>query len=100
MTAVKSFIKLVPGPTSLNIIRMYITNIYHKFVGKAKSLPWSGAPERYFILLSSSFTHKWDTWLKRPVRDKHSSLLQTFVNYGREKFSEIDTWGQCYKKFP
>ncbi len=24
--------------------------------------------------------------LERPTRDKHSSLLRTFVNYGRKKF--------------
>ncbi len=32
------------------------------FVGEARSLPFSGAPERYFTSLA---------------RDKHSSLLQT-----------------------
>ncbi len=27
--------------------------------------------------------------MEKSVRDKHSSLLQTFVNYGREKFYNI-----------
>jgi hypothetical protein len=35
--------------------------------------------------------------LERPVRDKHASLLRTFVNYSRKKFYNIGTseggWG-------
>jgi len=27
--------------------------------------------------------------LERPAKDKHSSLLKTFVNYGRKKFHYI-----------
>ncbi len=27
-----------------------------------------------------------------PVRDKHSSLLRTFTNYGRKKFNNIGPW--------
>ncbi len=40
------------------------------FVGKAVSLPLSGAPKR----------------LERLVKDKHSSLLQNFVNYEEKSF--------------
>ncbi len=32
-------------------------------------------------------------------RDKHSSLLGAFVNYGCKRFYIIDTCGQCYKTF-
>ncbi len=45
------------------------------FVGKARSLPQTVASER--------------TRLEKPVRDKHCSLLQTFVKYGFKKFSNI-----------
>ncbi len=31
--------------------------------------------------------------LERPARDKHSSLLRTFINYGCKKsFCNLDTW--------
>jgi hypothetical protein len=33
------------------------------------------------------------------TKDKHSSLLPIFVNYGRKKFYNIETWGECYKTF-
>ncbi len=32
------------------------------------------------------------TRLERVARDKHSSLLRTFVNYGRKKFYNIGSW--------
>jgi hypothetical protein len=32
------------------------------------------------------------TSVKRPSRDKHSSLLQEFANYGRKKFPKIGPW--------
>ncbi len=54
------------------------------FVGKAKSLPLSGAPESCFGAVGSSLTHKHTTRLERLARDKHSSLLQTLVIYGRK----------------
>ncbi len=41
------------------------------FVGVVRSLPKSGASEIY---------------MERPVRDKHSSLLQKFVNFGQKIF--------------
>jgi len=30
---------------------------------------------------------------------KHSSLSQTFINYGRKKFYNIGHWAQCYETF-
>ncbi len=56
------------------------------FVGKARGLPWSGAPVRCLIWIGSGFTCKHETMLERLTRDKHSSLLQKSVNYGRKKF--------------
>jgi hypothetical protein len=34
-------------------------------------------------------THKHYTQLERLVRDKHSSLFPTFVNYGYKKFCKV-----------
>ncbi len=31
--------------------------------------------------------------------NKHSSLVQKFVNHGRKKFYNIEPWTQCYKTF-
>jgi hypothetical protein len=30
--------------------------------------------------------------MERPPSDKNSSVLQTFINYGRKKFYNIGTW--------
>jgi hypothetical protein len=30
--------------------------------------------------------------LEKPARDKHSSLLQAFINYGLKKFYNIGSW--------
>ncbi len=62
------------------------------FVSKARSPPLSGAPERCFTRLPSGFTQKDQIWLERLARDKHSSLLRTFVNYDQKKFD--NNWPQ------
>jgi hypothetical protein len=36
------------------------------------------------------------TRLEKLARDKHSSLVQKFVNYEQKKFYDIGPWGQCY----
>jgi len=60
------------------------------FVCKAKSLPESGAPERCFTWTGSSLTRKHYTKLERIFRNKHSSLLRTFVIYEYKKFYNIE----------
>jgi hypothetical protein len=54
------------------------------FVGNAKSLPkvkhLSGTPLNGRL------------WPERLAKDKHSSLLQKFVNYRRKKFYKIVPW--------
>jgi hypothetical protein len=40
----------------------------------------------------SCLTLKQKTRLERLARDKHSSLLQEFVNYGRKKLYNIGPW--------
>ncbi len=39
------------------------------------------------------------TRLEMFATDKHSSLLRTFVNYGRRKFCNIGPWDQWHKTF-
>ena len=56
------------------------------FVGKARSLPYSGAPERFFDRVGSCFINSHLTRLERLVMDKHSSLLRKLVNYGEKSF--------------
>ncbi len=41
------------------------------------------------VRVSSGLTNNHYTRLKRQARDKHYSLLRTFVNYGRKKFYNI-----------
>ncbi len=51
------------------------------FVGKDMILLLSGATERYFTQKGYGLT--------KFARDKHSSLLRKFVNYGRKTFYNI-----------
>ncbi len=44
-------------------------------------------------LEGSGLIHNHNTKLKKLVRHKHSSLVQTFVNYGSKKFYNIGMWG-------
>ncbi len=53
------------------------------FVGKVKTLPNSKAPESFFTQVGSGLTRKHWTKPERHAREKRSSLLQTFVNYGQ-----------------
>jgi hypothetical protein len=51
---------------------------------------------------SLCLTRKHCIRLERPARDKHSSFLQTFVNYRREMFYSVDprgARGNIRKKF-
>ncbi len=57
-----------------------------KFVGMARSLPQIGAPRRCFTRVGSGHTCKHQTRMERLAKDTHSSLLQTFVKYGRKSF--------------
>ncbi len=44
-------------------------------------------------------THKHQNRLERLGKDKHSSLVRKFVNYGRKKFYSIGPSDLCYKNF-
>ncbi len=59
------------------------------FVGKAMNLPKCGPPESCFTWIGSGLTFRPYSRLERPKKDKYSSLLQIFVNYGRNKFCNI-----------
>jgi hypothetical protein len=58
------------------------------FVEKARSLK-PKAPKRYFTRIGSDLSHKNQTRLIRFARDKHTSLSQKHVNYGRKIFYNI-----------
>jgi hypothetical protein len=53
-------------------------------MGKARSLPWSGAPER----VGSGLTCKNKTRLERLAGNKRFTILQKSVYYGRKNFRE------------
>jgi hypothetical protein len=42
--------------------------------------------------LGSGLIRKYSTRLEKLARNKHSSLLQTFVTYGHKKFHSIGPW--------
>jgi hypothetical protein len=48
--------------------------------------------ERCFTWVGSGLTLKLLTWLEKLVREKCSSLLLKFVNYGGKKFYNIGAW--------
>ncbi len=58
---------------------------------KARSLPESGASERFFSRVCSCFTYKHQTSLKL-AWDKLSSLLRKVVTHGLKKFYNIGPW--------
>jgi hypothetical protein len=70
--------------------RPFLPNLM--FVGRARSQPFCGVPERCFTNVLSSFAHIHSARLERLTRDKQSSLLQTFVNYDCQRFCSI---GPC-----
>jgi hypothetical protein len=70
------------------------------FAGKARSLPTSGAPERYFFTqVSSGLIPKHQTRLERHARNKRSSLLLKGINYARNKFYNIGLRPRSNKNF-
>ncbi len=42
-----------------------------------------GAPEGCFTWAGSSLTHKHKAKREKPAKNKHSSLLETFIIFGR-----------------
>ncbi len=70
-------------------IRFYTCLI---FLGKARSLQLERGTIGGSTLVGPSLACKYKTRLERLGRDKHSSLLQKFVNCGRKKFFRIGTW--------
>jgi hypothetical protein len=56
---------------------------------KARSLPLSGTTERWFSQVGFDLTHKEETRLERPTRDKRSNLFVKLIHYGPKKFYNI-----------
>ncbi len=59
------------------------------FVGKARSLPQRATPDKMFHLGRLQPHSRTFIQLEKLAKDKHSSLLQKFVNYGQKKFYNI-----------
>ncbi len=57
--------------------------------------PFSFSPPRK----TPGLIRKHSIRLKRPARDKHSSLLQTLINYGCIKLHKVVSWNLLYKTF-
>ncbi len=60
----------------------------------------NGAPEKCSTLgQAPDLTYKYYTRLERPAKDKHSSLLRLFLNYG---YRNVCSMGQCccYLDYP
>jgi hypothetical protein len=68
------------------------------FEGEDGSLSKKGKPGSCFIWVGSGLTYKHQTRLKRPARNKHSSLLGT-LTYGRKEFFNIDLRDNVIKLF-
>ncbi len=67
------------------------------FVGKARSLPYSGTPERCLTVVGSSLTRKYQIKLERPGRGEHFSLLRIFINY-KQKLFIYNIGPGCFEK--
>ncbi len=61
------------------------------FVDKVRSVPQSVSPKGGFTWVGSGLTNKHQSKLEKLAIDKHSSLLQKFVTYGRKKFYNVET---------
>jgi hypothetical protein len=55
------------------------------YLDKARSLPYCEAPKMSFTGVDSGLTSRILDKAERLVRDKHYSLLQTFVYYGQKR---------------
>jgi hypothetical protein len=58
-------------------------------VGKTGAYPNEVPFKCFTIEKAPGVTHKHSIWLKKPAKDKHSSLLQKLVNNDRKKFHNI-----------
>ncbi len=67
------------------------------FVGKARSFPYSVSFERDLTLVGSGLASKHLVRLEKLARDKHSTLLQFFLNYGRKNFITLGPGGCIIK---
>ncbi len=62
------------------------------FEGKARVYPGEALFRSSTLGYAPGLTHKYYTELEWLAKDKHSSILKTFVNYGRKTFYKIGTW--------
>ncbi len=64
------------------------------FADKGRNLPMSRGPKSYSTEIGFGLTSKHQTRLEKLARYKHSNLSRTFVNSGRRKTYNNDTWWQ------
>ncbi len=67
------------------------------FMGKARGLSYIGVAEMYLLRVGAGLMCKHFVRLDKISCDKHSSLLQTIINYGRKKFYNIGPWNVARK---
>ncbi len=108
---VKSFVALTPR---VNVIKLFCLQLMYfrnklvsvqgkpfqpdlMFVCKVRSLTLSGEHVEFFNRVGFCFTNKHYTRLESLGRDKHSSLLRAFVNYGQKLYTTLATGADVIK---
>jgi hypothetical protein len=84
----KPFESLISQPGS-NVIKLFMSVLFLvglMFMVKASSLTESGVSFRCSNRIGSGPNRKHKTRLERLIREKRSSILRKFVNYGCKKF--------------
>jgi len=66
------------------------------FVGKTGTYLNVAPSRRSTLVWAPDPTHKYKTMLEMPARNKHSSLLQAFVNYVCKKVYIIGPWKRTH----
>ncbi len=59
------------------------------FLSKARAYPSEESIKYFTLVYASDLMYKHSTGPEKPAKNKHSSLLQTFVNYKCKKFFNI-----------
>ncbi len=103
---------LPQGPMLQNLLPTYFIKVHKTlvfvldrpfkpslmFMDKARGLSYSRGPEKCFIRISSGLSKHW-TRLVSLAKDKHPSLLKTFIYYVSKKFYNVKPSSQdLYRK--
>ncbi len=85
---------MVAAIVALWWLLLWLYGYCHSSCLAAVTVAQRGAPERFLTRVGSELTRKHQTRLERFTREKHSSLLQKSVNYGRKKFYSTGPRGE------